>query len=179
MFRAPHAPELAPQTPARHKPSRPLCDVPPAYWPTPGSPECDRHAANRPHAPAPAVDRAAVCIGERDSQIGDEEEALSLTLSQFYHPLAQHKSQYVSRQIVGVSFGVWRAKSRYARKPQSSALLSLLGLRDSRLHDFPNQCRRQCLIRWKVYSPFRRRKSRKLIPELFNHRRSREQAAML
>src|ERR1700686_2220702 len=99
MFRAPHAPELAPQTPARHKPSRPLCDVPPAYWPTPGSPECDRHAANRPHAPAPAVDRAAVCIGERDSQIGDEEEALSLTLSQFYHSLAGHKSQYVSPQM--------------------------------------------------------------------------------
>src|ERR1700738_1442873 len=98
MFRAPHAPESAPQTPARHKHSPRWCDAPPAYWPAHGSLECGRHAANRPRAPAPAVDRAAVYIEERDSQIGDEEEALSLTLSQFYHPLAQHKSQYVSPQ---------------------------------------------------------------------------------
>src|ERR1700720_405842 len=102
MFRAPHAPESTPRTPARHKRSPRWCDGRPAYWPVRGWPECGRHAVDRRHAPTPAVDRAAVYIEERDFQIGDEEEALSLTLSQFYHPLAGRKSQYVSPQMTVV-----------------------------------------------------------------------------
>src|ERR1700722_7948107 len=56
---------------------------------------------------------------------------------------------------------------------------ALSNLRHSRLHHFLNQCRRQRLVRRKLYSPLRHRKSRKLISKLLNHRRGREQAAML
>src|SRR6266850_7710427 len=91
------APESALPIQAPRKRSPPWCGGRQAWSPAPGSPECGRLGANRPHAQARATDLEAERKVERDSAAGDGVATLSLTLGQFYQTLAYHKSQFVFR----------------------------------------------------------------------------------
>lgn len=52
-------------------------------------------------------------------------------------------------------------------------------LREPRLHQFLDECSRQWLVRWEVDRPFRCGEALKLLLECLDHRRGREQTAMV
>src|SRR3979490_1691099 len=72
-----------------------------------------------------------------------------------------------------------RGAFRRHAKFQRSATLSLLALRDARLQQFLNQRSRQRFVQWELYGPFRYPIPRKFVLKIFDHRRGREQAAVL
>src|SRR6266852_3219883 len=70
-----------------------------------------------------------------------------------------------------------RSHEQVSRATRSAPFLAFV-LRDPRLHQFPNKCSRQWLVRGELDGPFGREEALKFVLERFDNRGSGEQTAV-